>query len=362
MAVTRRNGKWQAAYRGPDRRERTRTFARKIDAEAWLASEVTDLARGEWTDPRQRRMTLEEYARDWLARMAPTWRASTEAKTRVSVESHILPTLGSYRLTAIRRSDVEALCASLSLAPTTVAGVHQHISQLLGAAVEDGLVPRNVASRARLPRIDAPKAQPVPLEVVARISAGLPDWLAPAVTLGVGAGLRQGEASGLTVDRVDFLRRTLRVDRQLVCRHVDAPTLLPPKTEASNRTIPLAGFVLDALADHLRRHPAGPGDFLLRTAAGGPVDSSRFSFQWRRACQVAGAPKVRYHDLRHTFASTLLSRGVSVKAVSGWLGHASPVVTLTTYAHLMPADEDVARTVLDAALAPVPAMTQEVAR
>ena len=68
--------------------------------------------------------------------------------------------------------------------------------------------------------------------------------------------------------------------------------------------------------------------------------------------RAAGVPGLPYHALRHTFASTLLSRGVSVKAVADWLGHASPTITLTTYAHLMPADEEVARGVLDAALAP----------
>jgi integrase len=65
--------------------------------------------------------------------------------------------------------------------------------------------------------------------------------------------------------------------------------------------------------------------------------------------KAAGATGLRYHDLRHTYASTLLSSGVSVKAVADWLGHASPVVTLTTYAHLMPTDDDVGRAVLEAA-------------
>ena len=81
--------------------------------------------------------------------------------------------------------------------------------------------------------------------------------------------------------------------------------------------------------------------------------SRRFGHQWRQAVKASGAPKgLRFHDLRRTYASTLLSSGVSVKAVADWLGHASPVVTLTTYAHLMPVDEDRARTVIQAALAP----------
>lgn len=144
----------------------------------------------------------------------------------------------------------------------------------------------------------------------------------------------------------------MRVDRQLVNRHVPSPVLGPTKTDSSNRTIPLAGFLLEALAEHLSRFPAGPGDLVLRSPAGLPLDSDRFGHQWRRACRAAGVPGLGYHSLRHTFASTLLSRGVSVKAVADWLGHANPTVTLTTYAHLMPADEEVARAVLDTALAP----------
>lgn len=172
-----------------------------------------------------------------------------------SITKHVLPVLGAHPLASLRRSDVEALCASLRLAPSTVAVVHQHLGQLLASAVEDGLIPKNPAAKARLPKREASKAQPVPLQVVERIQAALPEWLAVAVPLGVGVGLRQGEASGLAVDRVDFLRRTLRVDQQLICRHVPAPALAPPKTASSHRIIPLATFVLDDLADHLRRIP-----------------------------------------------------------------------------------------------------------
>lgn len=344
-------GRWRARYRGPDGRERSQTFDRKVDAERHLATKQVEMLRGTYIDAAAGKVTLEGYYAEWLARMTPTWRVSTAAVIANSFEHHILPILGRRPMSTLRRSDIEALCAALVLAPSTVGTVHQHLGQLLSSAAEDGLIARNPATRARLPRREPSKAQPVPIDVVERIQAGLPDWMAVAVPLGMGAGLRQGEASGLTVDRVDFLRRTMRVDRQLVSRYVPAPVLAPPKTESSHRTIPLATFLLDGLADHLRRFPAGPGEFVLRSPAGLPLDSDRFGNQWRRACRDAGAPGLRYHDLRHTFASTLLSRGVSVKAVADWLGHATPMITLATYAHLMPSDEDVARAVLDAALA-----------
>jgi integrase len=346
----RPDSKWRARYRDPENKEHAKHFDRKVDAERWLVDQQQSVNAGTWIDPRKARQSLAEYAEAWLARMTPTWRPGTGGAVKVSLQSHIIPALGERPLASITRADVEAFAASLKLAPSSVGTVHQHLSQLLGAAVEDGLLSRNVASRARLPKREASRAQPVPLEVVERIAEELPDWLRVAVPLGVGVGLRQGEASGLALDRVDFLRRTLRVDQQLLSRYVDQPTLAPPKTASSHRTVPLAQFVVDALADHLRRYPAQPGELVLRMPTGEPVDSDRFGHQWRPACKRAGVPGLRYHDLRHTFASTLLSRGVSVKAVGSWLGHASPVITLSTYAHLMPADEEVARAVLDESL------------
>jgi len=345
----RTDGRWRARYRDPDGKERAHHAATKAAAQAWLDSQTASMVRGDYVDPKAGRTALRDYAETWLVRMRPGWRAATDAAVTNSLDKHVLPVLGGRALAGITRADVEALCASLPLAASTVATVHQHLGQLLGAAVEDGLIARNLAVRARLPRASGVKAQPVALEVVERVHAALPDWLAVAVPLGVGVGLRQGEASGLSVDRVDFLRRTLRVDRQLVDRNVEEPVLTPPKTASSNRTVPLADFVVEALSVHLAHFKREPGQLVLLDPDGLPVASGRFGHQWRRAVKAAGAPGLRYHDLRHTYASTLLSRGVSIKAVADWLGHASPTTTLSTYAHVMPADDDVARGVLDAA-------------
>lgn len=347
----RPNGQWRARWREfPGGPQKTQQFAKKSDAERHLVKVQHDLLTGTYVDPKASRTTVKTYYGTWLERTAPTWRIATKAGVESDFEKHILPVLGPRPISAVRRADVEALCSALKLAPSTVAVVAQRLGQMFRAAIDDGLIVKNPTYRARLPRNEGRKAQPVPLDVVARIQEALPDWLAVAVPLGVGAGLRQGEASGVTLDRVQFLRRTLLIDRQLLSRYVPEPVLAPTKTESSNRTIPLADFVVTALSEHVRRFPREPGDFLLQTPAGLPVDSDKFGGPWRAACKAAGAPGLRYHDLRHTFASTLLSRGVSVKAVADWLGHASPVITLTTYAHLMPADEDVARSVLDGAL------------
>ena len=164
-------------------------------------------------------------------------------------------------------------------------------------------------------------------------------------------GLRQSEACGLTVDRIDFLRRVVRVDRQLLTPASGPAGFAPPKTASPFRSIPLPSFVGKAIAAHLAEHGDGVDGLILHLPIGAPLNRNRFGVAWRAATSTAKASEVRYHDLRHTFASTLLSAGVSVKAVADWLGHASATITLETYAHLMPVDDDRARTVLDAVFA-----------
>lgn len=172
-----------------------------------------------------------------------------------------------------------------------------------------------------------------------------------ALILGLGAGLRQSEASGLRVDRVDFLRRTLTVDRQLVTpTAAGEPTFGPPKTKRSYRTVPLADAVVAELARQLEVHGTGRDGLLLHCQDGRPVRRQYFGDVWQKLRERAGLPEARFHDTRHTFASVLLSGGVSVAAAAEYLGH-SPAVLLSVLAHLLPADHDRARSAVEVAFA-----------
>jgi integrase len=257
-----------------------------------------------------------------------------------------------WLIAAADPGDIEAWAAAMTVAPGTVATARQHLGQILTAAVKDGLIPRNPATGARLPKLEQHRAQPVTLEDLDALSAAAPDWFRVSIVLAAGLGLRQAEATGLTIDRVDFLRRVVRVDRQLVTPPTGLPLLAPPKTPSSYRSIPLPSFVADAISAHVAEHGTGRDGLVLHLVNDGPINRSRFSREWGLVRAAAGvSSSIRYHDLRHTFASTLLSSGVSVKAVADWLGHASPTITLDTYAHLMPVDDDRARVVLDRAFA-----------
>jgi integrase len=171
------------------------------------------------------------------------------------------------------------------------------------------------------------------------------------VDLGALCGLRQGQAAGLSVDRVDFLRRQLKVDRQLVTSHdAGRPTSFgPPKTARSFRSVPLADAAVNALAGYVEQFGTG-ADGLLLHEDGAPVGSDRFGHVWRRTRQDVLLARARVHNLRHTYASVLLAGGVSVPAAAEHLGH-TPAILLDVYAHLIPADLDRARGAVEAAFA-----------
>jgi integrase len=204
----------------------------------------------------------------------------------------------------------------LELAPSTVGVVKQHLVSLFESAVDDQLIARNPVRGVKLPeRTVGEIVPPTPNEVVAQVAA---PWFRIAVVLGAGLGLRQAEAAGLTADRIDWLGRSVLVDRQWTSRR-GICGFGPSKTESSHRAIPASRWVLDALSEHVGRRHDG---FVLHRD-GKPVRHGMFNGYWVRARDDAGLGGMRYHDLRHGFASALISSGCSVKAVQRALGHAS---------------------------------------
>jgi integrase len=173
------------------------------------------------------------------------------------------------------------------------------------------------------------------------------------VIAGADTGLRPGELFGLTVDRIDFLRRLVRVDRQLVRVRGEGVTLGPLKTQASYRTVPLGQHVTDALAAHIAQVPPHPDLGLVFTNEGGaPIQQQPFASVWETARERAKLPEwATPHDLRHYFASVLIRSGASVKVLQARLGHASAKVTLDVYGHLFADEEDRTRAAVDAAWA-----------
>jgi integrase len=345
----RPDGRYRARWREyPGGPQRSKHFARKIDAEQHLVRIQHDLLTGAYVDPAKARTTVTDYYESWRPRQP--WRRSTRESVESTFKNHILPKFGSRPIGSIRRGDVESWAAALELGPRTATVVVQQFGTMLEGAVSDGVLAANPARRAKRPKVEFEPVEPLTLDEVEALRAASPSWFRVVVILGAAAGLRQAEATGLTVDRLNLLERSLTVDRQLVGVADGVPVFGPPKTSRSFRKVPLADLAVDELAAHLSAHGAG-NDALVLHEHGRPVTRDRFGRIWRQIRKDAGLEEARFHDTRHTYASTLLSGGVSVAAAADYLGH-SPAMLLNTYAHLMPADHERARLAIQAAFIP----------
>lgn len=347
-SVRRRGNSWQATYRGPDGRERTKTFDKKGDADRWVTDEVANLNRGQWVDPRSGKTTFKDFAESW--RLAQVHRPSTAAQVETNLRLHAFPTFGPRAITSIRTTEVQAWVHRLEndLAAATVGLVYNYVASIFKAAVLDHLIASSPCVKIKLPKVQPKQVEVLETAIVERLMKAVPERYGALVVLGAGTGVRQGEAFGLTVDRINFLKRLVKIDRQLVLLPKQAPQFGPPKTDKSNREIPLPKVVIDALAVHLAQYPVGKRGFVFTNDKGDPISRSRFSDVWRAAVVEAGAPiGTGFHALRHYYASLLIRHGASVITVQRNLGHHDATETLNTYSHLWPDSDDQTRAAID---------------
>lgn len=342
-------GLWQARYRTPDGRHVTRRFTRKIDGQRWLDEAAAAVVTGQYVHPSAGRVSVRAYAESW--RVIQAHRPTTALHVETMLRRHVYPTLGHRPLDSVRPSDVQAWVKGLSavLAPSTVSVVHRLVSGIFRAAVADRKIASSPCAGTRLPRREQVRVEPLTTEVVMALQDAVPARYAALVALAAGTGMRQGEVFGLTLDRVDFLRRRVVVDRQLILIPGSEPRMGPPKTPASVRTIPLPDVVLTALAEHVATYAVDPDALIFTAEDGRAIRRTRFSDVWRAAAATAGTTG-GMHALRHYYASLLIRHGESVKTVQARLGHASASETLDTYAHLWPDSEDRTRQAVDAVL------------
>lgn len=344
----RPNGRWRARYRDASSREHSKHFDRKIDAQRWLDQVTAAVVTGQYVNPRDGKILFQAYAAEWAQRQP--WRPKTRDRVEASLRVHILPALGARPIADVKTSEVQALVTGLStrLAPSTVEMVYTTVRSVFRSAELDRMILATPCVRIAKPR-PRRKVLVIPnSETVWALSDKLPAHLKAVPVVAAGLGLRPGELFGLQVADVDFLRRTVVVDRQLNRER----QLVELKTPSSYRTLPLPVVVADCLAAHLAT--AGRRDGLVfRGADDRPVSLNSVLVAWRRAvAQVPGAEGLRLHDMRHSYASALIEAKESVKVVQSRMGHASAMITLDVYGHLWPDSEDRTRAAVDDWLAP----------
>jgi integrase len=349
-SVKRRpDGRWRARYRDDAGKEHARHFERRVDAQRWIDEMTASIVTGAYVDPKAGRTTFREYAEQW--RKTQIHARSTRTSIEHQLRLHVYPTIGDRQLRTIVPDDVQALVHGLgeTLAPNTVRLIYSRVSAVFRSAVRSRLIASSPCIDIKRPDASPAEDTVLTTEQVMALAGHIPERYAALVITAAGTGLRPAEVLGLTVDRVDFLRRTLKVDQQLVRARGGAVLTGTLKTKASYRTIPLPVAVADALAAHLARWPAEPDTGLIYpNERGAPIPHASFSVIFERAREAAGLPATTPHDLRDYYASLLIRQGLSVKAVQQRLGHASATTTLDRYARLWPDDDDRTRDAVDA--------------
>lgn len=349
-SIDKRGTTWRARWRSPEGKSRSQAFPRKIDAERHLISVEHSKLVGGYVDPSEGKVTFRDYAEAWRA--CQPHREQTAVSTELWLRRHAYPHFGHRPIATVRRSELQAWTKTLgaTLAPGTVSLVRQKVSAVFAAALADRVIVVNPCTGLRLPRPAGKQVHPMSHAEVAAMAEAVPEHCRALIVAAAGTGMRQGELLGLTVDRVDFLRRTVRVDRQLVTLAGQAPQFAPTKTTASVRTIPVPSIVLEEITAHLQGYGSGPDGLVFTGITGQSVRRQNASRAWRKAAAGAGITGRSFHDLRHYAASVLIGSGCSVKVVQHHLGHATASQTLDVYAHLWPEDEDRTRAALEVAL------------
>jgi len=346
---SRRTGKaltaWRARFTGPDGRERSKRFDRKVDADDWVTAQRADVRRGTWIDPDAGTVTLAAYANQWLEDRRDL-RTTTQAKYRDMLDRQILPALGSTPLSQLKPTQVRTWWSELhSKFPSTAANAYRLLSTICNAAVNEERIGR---SPCRVKGGGAERAAERPTITVAELGAAIesiPERFRLAPLLAAWCQLRRGEALGIQRQDVDLLHGTISVRRSLTMRCDGVPILGEPKTEAGRRTLSVPSNVLSILEEHIERFVAVDREAWLFPSTdnrekfhGLPASPRTIEREWAKARKVAGRPDIRFHDLRHSGATWLAGTGASTAELMLRLGHASAAASLR-YQHAT-ADRD----------------------
>lgn len=293
------------------------------------------------------RLSTADFLRDWL--MKTRVRPRTQQRYESVVRVHLIPAIGRVPLAKVEPGHLEALYAARlasGLSPRSVHHIHMVLHRAFRMATRWGLLSRNVVELVDPPRVERGEIHVLnPEQARLFLSAAEGHDHEALFVLAISTGMRQGEILGLRWRDIDLDRRTLSVTQTLE-RAGREPVFGEPKTRSSRRRIDLTDRVVVALRAHRARQAkdmleAEPGvwhdlDLIFTNRCGRPVDPHRLGGPCLGSLlESAGLPRLRFHDLRHTAATLLLSKGVHPKVVADLLGHASISITLDTYSHVL---------------------------
>ena len=293
--------------------------------------------------------TVATWLRSWYEIYAkPNIRISTANRYQLMVEQYTIPRIGSIKLTKLTSRDLQKLYKDLmengridrksghgnpGLSSTTVRSLHLMLHNAFERAVKERLIPRNPTEDCIAPKIQKFEMQILqPEHIKEYLNAANARGLLPMFYLELVSGLRKGELTALLWSDLDIQNRTISVSKQASWDTEHQLILSRPKTGNSIREVSIPQDAVELLKQEHAKHPSNPWMFPSgRTGEMYHPDS--VVTLHKRILKDAGLEHIRFHDLRHTFATLALQNGVDVKTVSSMLGHYDAGFTLRTYTH-----------------------------
>jgi integrase len=332
--------RWRARYRDPSGRERSKSFARKVDAERFLVGVENAKLRGAYVDPAAGRVPFSEWAEPWYNTTAAL-RHTTRRDYRKLLDQQVLPAFAGDSLAGIDALAVREWVADLvagGLSARRARKAHAVLSQVLASAVEGGRLTRNVAAGIKLPKVQRTEMHFLDAEQVEALAEVIDARYGTLIRFAAYSGMRPSELAALRVGRLDLLRGTARVVE--AAPEVDGHLHWSGVKTHEARTVRLPRSIVEELGGYLACRPRDPEALVFTAPLGAPLRWSKWGKAFfKPALRAAGLPEgLRLYDLRHTCASLLIAQGASVKAVQAQLGHATASITLDTYGHLFPSE------------------------
>ncbi|MCH9032289.1 MAG: site-specific integrase [candidate division Zixibacteria bacterium] len=345
-SVIKRSGSWYAVYRVGGRQKWEKAGTLKRSAERILTKRLEELNTGLFVD--EPKIRFSEFARKWLTDYV---KVSVKESTYVSYEAivrlHLNPHFGEFWLNQITPVQIQNLVSRKisrdGLSPKSVVNILAPLKEMFKHAVLWGYLRRNPASLINNPRIEQKEMDFLtPSEICLLMENVLPKYHTLFLTA-IMTGMRRGEILGLQWDDIDWRSSQICVRRSLY-----KGKFISPKSKRALRRITMSPMLREGLEQHRLLAPRSEMDLVFCQDNGKPIQPDNMvKREFLPALQRAGLRRIRFHDLRHTFASLLIAQGENVKIVQNQLGHSSATTTLDRYGHLMPNAEQEAASRLD---------------
>lgn len=349
----RKDGRWEGRYTaGYDSNTgkriiknvlgRTQAEVKEKLKAAMAESQVLDVSRED-------EYTVATWLKTWYELYAkPNIRVATADRYRLMIETYTIPRIGKIKLKKLTSRDLQKLYKDLmekgrvntksghgdpGLSSTTVRSVHLMLHCAFERAVKERLIPRNPTDDCIAPKVRKVEMKILaPEHMKAYLGAAEARGLLPMFYLELVSGLRKGELVALLWSDLDVQSKTISVSKQYIKNPNGELTLARPKTETSVRKVSIPQMAVDLLIQEHEKHPGNP--FMFPSPVTGEMyyPDSVVNLH-KKILKDAGLEHIRFHDLRHTFATMALQNGVDIKTVSSMLGHYDAGFTLRTYTH-----------------------------